>query len=339
MLVKTVKLSDVIIKEIEKITIDTSCKQNKDFTYENRVIFVYCENPNMQPIECAEKTNQLFAQKETGNSIIEIFKRCRLGIVPERIRVFEEARVLSEKLLSCLSGNQYEIKNIELIIRQIDSHPQKKRIILNYIFKSVPELQKSSAFSYMLKMNKDFSAECIDAIITFIKIEMAGLGGKDEYVKELFRLEANLNRANKMLIKLQDEFEQRLEENRIEEQANIISMLNSSKYGYILDLLVHAQQGFKQLRTQKIDVPVAINSTPTLIRKLLQFVNDCGITQILEPGEKLEVCSADISNYTYEGTPFTNENEIKKVEVVSSGWEIKDRDIVISIPTVKELGE
>src|SRR5690606_18006050 len=104
MLVKTIKLSDVIIKEIDKITIDTSCKQNKDFTCENRFIFVYCENPNMQPIECAEKTNQLFAQKETGNSIIEIFKRCRLGIVPERIRVFEEARVLSEKLLSCLSG-------------------------------------------------------------------------------------------------------------------------------------------------------------------------------------------------------------------------------------------
>jgi len=330
-------LSPKIRDEIEVIVLDTASRQRRDFTFENRVIATYCLDPAMYPRDCADKLNAIYSHNETGDSITSILKKCNLIKYHERSKIYSDAHELLEKLLKCLAGDQVQIANLDVVIRHMDSHPQKKRIILNYLFMEVPGLNGGKAHSEMMRMNKDFAAEAVEAIVTYITLEMGSGIAKKDYEKEIYRLESNLSRANKMLMTLQDEFEDRLAENRVEEQTNVISMLNSAKYGYILDLLVSAQSGFKQLRSKKIDVPYEINAMPTLIRKIFSFVDDCGITQILEVGSVLKVSAKDIRSYTYEGTPFLNESETKTISVISPGWEIKQKEIIISNPLVKEL--
>ena len=116
----------------------------------------------------------------------------------------------------------------------------------------------------------------------------------------------------------------------------MISMLNSEKYGYILDLLVSAQNGFRLLR-KKGPIPFEIKSVQSLVRRLMEFVEDCDVVPILEIGERLSVRANEIDGYLYDGTPFASSDDTKQVEVISPGWKVFEKDIVISYPRVKEL--
>ena len=49
-----------------------------------------------------------------------------------------------------------------------------------------------------------------------------------------------------------------------------------------------------------------------------------------------EGVAADIEFYKYEGSPFADPKEKKKVRVVSPGWVYKDKELQISRPKVKE---
>ena len=71
----------------------------------------------------------------------------------------------------------------------------------------------------------------------------------------------------------------------------------------------------------------------------MEFVEDCGIVQILEIGERMSVQAGELDGYSYEGTPFTGPDEIKRVKVISPGWSVPEKDIVISYPRVKEITE
>ena len=123
---------------------------------------------------------------------------------------------------------------------------------------------------------------------------------------------------------------------RADESIRLISMLNSEKYGYILDLLLSAQDGFRQLR-KKGPIPFEIKSVQSLTRRLLEFVEDCGIVPMLEIGERLTVQASELSGYSYDGTPFSGPDETKEVEVVSTGWEAPEKEIILSYPRVREV--
>lgn len=49
-----------------------------------------------------------------------------------------------------------------------------------------------------------------------------------------------------------------------------------------------------------------------------------------------DVVAADVEFCNYDGTPFADSDEIKKVRVVSPGWIYKDKELQISRPKVKE---
>lgn len=160
----------------------------------------------------------------------------------------------------------------------------------------------------------------------------------EDYEKEICRLTSALNRANNLVARLQDSYEEQMIEIRADESIRMISMLNSEKYGYILDLLLSAQHDFRQLR-KKGPIPFEIKNAQSLTRRLMEFVEDCGIVQILEIGERMSVQASELDGYSYEGTPFTGPDEIKRVEVISPGWSAPEKDIVISYPRVKEITE
>ena len=53
-------------------------------------------------------------------------------------------------------------------------------------------------------------------------------------------------------------------------------------------------------------------------------------------GSIKEVTASEIEYCNYEGSPFVNNEQKKKVKVVSAGWVYKDKDLQVAIPKVKE---
>lgn len=324
------------VEEIERIVNEISSKQRRDFTYQNRVLFVNTENSKMQPEQCVKRIEEIWQHKETCRSVVEIYKKCYLTPPEKRERLFHKGYFIARDIIEMMSGNVVQSSDIEELEKKLESSDQMKIIVLNHIYHMVPQLQNGSSFPAMLKLNRNFAGECIDSIITYIKIEFTGVAGAEDYEKEIFRLEAELLRANRLLIKLQDEFDERIEENRKEEGEKLISLLNSAKYGHILDLLTNLQSGVRILRRSGKQIPVEIGSLSSLVRQLLKFVEDCGITPILEIGEELTVNSSEIADYQYQGSPFENNEEVKTVIVTSTGWEIKEKELILSRPAVQE---
>lgn len=330
------KIKKEAIRAIEDTVAKVAPRQKRDFTYENRVLFVYSEDVRMQPGECADRVNKLWNAKENGNSIINIFKRCRLVPPEKRERIFEEAEEISRQISGYLAGMPVQTSELDALEKRIEDKSQLKRIVLIDLYRRIPNLQMGRTFAAMLKLNKDFAAECLDAVLTYIRLEFCGNEGMEEYEKEIFRLEAELKRANRLLMHLQDEFDERVEENRLEEREKLILQLNSKKYGCILDMASALRVGTKKLRRKEEELPLEINLLPALLRNIDDFVEDCGITPIMEIGEELNIKVSDAVGYQYQGSPFENDEEEKNVVVVSSGWEIKESKTIVSKPAVQE---
>lgn len=330
------KIRKETIRAIEEKVMKVAPRQQRDFTYENRVLFVYADDIRMQPSVCAERVNERWNARENGDSIIRIFKNCRLVPPERRERIFSEAEKIARQLVGYFSGAAFQKDELEALEKRMEDKAQLKRIVLNDLYRMIPPLQKGRSFTTMLRLNKDFAGECVDAIVTDIGLELGGDEGMEEYEKEIFRLEAEHKRTNRMLVRLQDEFEERLEENRREERESLILQLNSQKYGCILDMVSALRAGTKTLRRKGEELPLEINLLPALLRNIENYVEDCGITPIMEIGEELTIKASEAAEYQYQGTPFESDDEEKNVIVVGSGWEIKESNTTVSKPIVQE---
>lgn len=203
------------------------------------------------------------------------------------------------------------------------------------VFAFVGMLSDKKLLECVIKLDKPFSCDCFETIASYAKVELSN--DISDYEKEILRLESERNRANNLISRLQEEFDERLEESKKEEQDKLIQELNSSRYDGILDQLTTLQNGLKQLRREHIAVPMQINTLQSFVRNMLQFVEDCGITPMMDLGEELEISALETEYYEYRGEPFTNNSEKKKVVVVATGWENREKNIIISQPTVQEV--
>ncbi len=154
---------------------------------------------------------------------------------------------------------------------------------------------------------------------------------------QIARLQTALNQKTMQLSDLQQEFDERLDESIQEEKENLISLLNSDQYGYILDLLVAARNGLHRMRREEKPIPLELRSAQTLVRRMLKFVEDCGITPIRETGDILDIKADQVYEFQFEGSPFKNAEELKKVEIISPGWQAVENSLVISKPRVREV--
>lgn len=334
-----------IMEEISQIIEDTSKKQRKDFCEENMILELCCKFPDAQPRVIAEKYNTLVKDaNKTGHDIIRLFRTCKLDRIAERIEILKVSNRNAQQILQAIDQNNYSI--IQSVKNNLDYHIQAKRLTLLSLISDCKVELINNAYYYLLRMNRDFASECLDTILDLLKAQsdnhpQNGVQTQlttEEYEAEIIRLTASLNRVNNLLTRLQDSYEEQMLEIRAEESIRMISMLNSEKYGYILDLLISAQDGFRQLK-KKGPIPFEIKNVQSLTRRLIEFVNDCGIEQMLEIGEQLTVQANELDGYSYDGTPFVGSDEIKRVEVVSPGWNIPEKEIVISYPRVKEIME
>lgn len=135
-----------------------------------------------------------------------------------------------------------------------------------------------------------------------------------------------------------EEYENDLEKYKEEIVANIVSeffnTLNSDKYGNLLDNFNKCQKTLKKLKKDGYEFPQEVESIPILIRQYMKFIADYGVNSI-EKREKISLGYEEAKKVQYNGTPFKNVNDIKNVEVVSSGWIYKD--VVISMPKCNEI--
>jgi hypothetical protein len=297
----------------------------------------------MPPGSCARLYSQKYGERITLDDVLYTLRQRRINSAEIRKKLFLETEKIANILLQGLSGVPEAQGSVAVLDAQIHGLSEKKKIILLQMFYKNPQLSGLPCYLAVMRLKRSFASECLDTIMALIKADhefKATVEPKmsiEEYEREIYRLTMAIARSNTLVHRLQDDFEEQLNEARIEEEMRVITMLNSEKYGYILDLLDSAQKAFRHLRTKKADIPYELKDIQTLVRKLLQFVGDCGITPILETNVRMEVTAEHSGDFRYEGTPFTGENDVKNVEITSPGWEITERDIVISQPRVIEI--
>lgn len=153
---------------------------------------------------------------------------------------------------------------------------------------------------------------------------------------EVCRLAESLDRSNRLIASLQDDFEEESERIRNEERTNVISLLNSEKYGHILDTLQVAREVLQDLPSETRRLP-GMGKVRNLVRNMARFVEESGICPIEEVGARFLARPLDLDNYEYDGSPFASSREEKLVEVVSPGWQLSDSDLIIGFPRVREI--
>ncbi len=346
----TQQKSPYILEEAMKLITETSKRQKKSFADENYLLYLCCSNPEAQPREIAEKYRKAYPSQDiNGDGVIRTFKMCKLDHISERIRLMKTISSIAEDFIRILREERLP-KEGELgqIRTELNKSVQGRRLLLICVAEQCREIKSCQpVYEEACRMNKDFAGECIDGILDVIESRCSQKKKKEahpalsaeKYEEEILRLNAALNRSNNLLARLQESFEEQLAESRVEEQIHLITMLNSEKYGYLLDLIESAYSGFRKLRSKRVSIPFEIKDVQTLVRRLLEFVEDCNIEKIAQVGERMTISATEIEEYIYDGTPFLHDGDVKTVEVISPGWRSIDGDIVISYPRIKEVKE
>jgi len=159
-----------------------------------------------------------------------------------------------------------------------------------------------------------------------------------DYESEILRLEEELRRAKQQIRDMSEGYESQFEDNVLNDKAQFIAKLNSDSYNNILDMTVSLREGIKHLRTNGKSLPMEINILPIILSQFMKFLKDNGITPIIQrTGEIIEITGDDLDKYVYNGSPFSNIKEKKRVKILTNGWKNEALDTNISLPRVEEI--
>ncbi len=341
--------SSTKFKQIEEVCIEISGQQRSSFLDENRFLLISIEHPTSSDNELGEIFIQKYgvyrgSGKLSAFTVGELLRKYGLSALRKRESYIPMIRKHTDFILRALEGDESAINSLK---KEGLYNSQLKRLVLLVVIIQLANNISAEFYNSIMRLNKTFAEECFNAIYSTItkadKSSNATLNksvsqkAKSEQSEESEKLRTSLERTKLLLKNLQENFETQLEESKTEEQEKLLSLLNSEKYGYILDLLFSTKKGFSQMRQKKIPVPMELKNVQTLTRRLSEFFEDFGIEPIRELNEELIITSNDTEKYQYEGSPFKNSGETKLVEIVSPGWQIADRDIILSNPKVREM--
>lgn len=336
-------------------------KSEDDIILENRMLAILHRDIDMGPTKCAEILNEEFGYSLTGDNMVTVFRRLKIANPIERRELLLWAENLSDIFAMAITGDSEAYKEFNEIRKKpalkTGRRPMlQERLTVVTIYQRHPEINiyndweklnnlgnvlakyffydmcdaVANAYGYAIPHNDSGKIKKSEGSNNTMNAEQAGR--KIEYLENV------LERTNNMLSELQSEFDQQIEEAKTRELAEFFSQLNSEKYGCILDELFSVKRGMGRLKTSSYELPVEINGLLIMVKKLIQFVRDSHIEPVMKVNEVKKVCASDIEFCIYEGTPFKSKNDEKKVKVVSPGWVIKDKEVLISRPRVKEEG-
>lgn len=347
---------------------------NEDIIKENRLYSYLCNDMKAGPGQCAIAMSDKYGYNSNVDDIIMMFRSKHIAHPKERMDIFQWANTLAGYFAEAISGDREKFSLFEKMRRRSPGHRlfnDKERILVLMIYERYPELNvygdKESLMHMGSTLSRFFLYDFSDAVAiangfptykdrtpqesdtSVIKNDVYGKGqakGIDKYginrgavdnrLLDARLLERNLERTNMLLKELQDEFDEQIAASKTKELAEFFSKLNSDKYGCILDELIVLRKGMMELRKRNYELPIEINGLLILVKKLIQFVQDCHINPMMKVDSVQKVKAADVEFCNYEGSPFSSEEEVKNVRVISPGWIYKDKEVQISRPKLKE---
>jgi len=319
---------------------------------ENRLFRLMCEDWKREPRRYAETLNREYGYNLLGDDIIEIFRKNRCTSPDKRNTLFESAIVTAKSFAKAITSrtqvdyDNYMARRKNTI--QIESHSRiSDRVICLMLYKRYPELATDNDEKTLERFGNIFMRYFLYDISDLVKglclkPKSGGRGEKRDSKQEKIELLENmLNRSDMLLKDLQEEFDTRIKESHQDDLVEFFSRLNSDKYGCILDTVLGARAGIRQLRKtgKDIHLPLEISGLFILIEQLTNFIRDSEINPILKLGAVKDMRLDEVENCDYEGSPFLNAAEVKRVKVLSPGWVYKDKDVQIARPRLKEVVE
>ena len=354
MLIKKNENVKKIMQEMhEAINRKANASIKKEIVMENRLFSILCHDYDIGPTACAIEMGKHYDYDLSGADVIQIFRNRRMANTNERKQLLQWAGSVAELFGKAVMGDkesyiQFEKKRKEPSLANGKKHDSQERMAAIMIYEKYPELDFAGDVEKLHILGNTLAkyyfydiADGVNDVYGFVQRKGRKKTNErkltyEQALKKIDQLEILLERSNIMLKDLQDEFTEQLEISKVQEMVEFFSKLNSEKYGYILDELLLINKGVNELRKNHYELPVEINGLLIMVKKLIQFVRDNHINPIMKIYSVNNVKASDVEFCYYEGSPFANQSEEKKIRVVSPGWIYKDKEIQISRPKVKE---
>ena len=341
---------DNLHKSVERKSKNLSATSFDDYIMENRIIKLFCEDKTTGPRQVAAAMNTRYKTDMDNEDVIRILKANRLSYQAKRAELLNWAEEMTEafgKALETQNQSDFdEFINVRnRIIRTNDDERYKiqERIASLMFYVKYPELDSGTDAETLEKFGnvymKHFIYDASDFLRNICSRPKAKGDKKDSLAERIELLENMLNRSDMLLKDLQDDFDARIKESHQDDLVEFFSRLNSEKYGCILDEVLNARNGVRKLRKENVQLHPEIGGQFILIERFAQFIRDSEINPILKPGAVKDVRLEEVESCDYDGSPFLNNKEIKRVKVLSPGWVYKDKDVQISRPRLKEVTE
>ncbi|MBQ3377429.1 MAG: hypothetical protein IJG62_04070 [Synergistaceae bacterium] len=341
----------------------------------NRLLRLVLKNPELDPGDYAADMAKLYNYNIGGGRVLNTFRDLSISSPEKRVKLCGWALGIADLFIKCVvSRKKSDFKKLIELKREgkniIDTRKMRydilDRAVCLALYTKCPELNLNDDIRKLEEFGsvyaKYFWAE-IEELLEDYCTEDESAGGnakklnnnaaKDKDNKDIKDDKENINaqdahkikqlssaleRANMAMKDLQDEFEERLEEEKAASLTEFFARLNSEQYGCILDELLNVHKGIRALNKQGVELPVEISGLFILIIKLAQFVRDSHIEPIMKVNEVRKIKAEDLLSCEYDGTPFKNNQDEKTVKVLSSGWVYKgDNEIQIARAKLKEV--
>ena len=354
-----INVSDPIIKRIienlhraiERKSKNLSAAAYDEYILDNRIIKLFCAEKSLTPRQCAEEMNAKYKMNLGNEDVIRLLKANRLSYQVKRGELIdwaEETITAFAKALESRKQKDFDdfiaVRNKIIHTRDDERYKIQERIACLMLYVKYPELDSGNDAESIEKFGnvymKHFLGDASDFLRNICaKSKNDSKDKKDTQADKIELLENMLNRSDMLLKDLQDEFDARIKKSHQDDLIEFFSRLNSEKYGCILDEVLNVRNGVRQLRKKNIQLPPEIGGLFILIERLAQFIRDSEINPILKPGSVKDMRLDEVESCDYEGSPFLETTEIKKVKVLSPGWVYKNKDVQISRPRLKEVVE
>ena len=287
-----------------------------------------------------------------NEDIIRLLKANRLSYQIKRGELIGWAEEIIDAFGKALESRKQKdfddfltLRNKIIYTRDEERYKIQERIACLMLYVKFPELDSGNDAETIEKFGnvymKHFLGDASDFLRNICAKSKSNAKGdkKDSQQDKIELLENMLNRSDILLKDLQDEFDARIKQSHQDDLIEFFSRLNSEKYGCILDEVLNARNGVRQLRKKNIQLPPEIGGLFILIEKFAQFIRDSEINPIMKPGATQNMRLDEVESCDYEGSPFLNTTEVKRVKVLSPGWVYKNKDVQISRPRLKEVTE
>lgn len=337
-------------KAVERKNKNLSAASYDEYILENRVIKLFCEDKTLTPRLCADEMNARYKTDLYNEDIVKILKATRLSYQQKRADLIDWAEEMIRVFAHALESRKQTdfddflaLRGKTVYARDNERYKIQERVVCIMLYVKHPELDTGTDADTLEKFGNVYMKHLLYDVTDFLKNICGKTKGgakgdkKDQQQDKIELLENMLNRSDMLLKDLQDEFDARIKQSHQDDLVEFFSRLNSEKYGCILDEVLNARNGVRQLLKDKVQLPPEISGLFILIQRLAQFIRDSEINPIMKPGSVKDMRLNEVESCDYEGSPFLDTAEVKRVKVLSPGWVYKNKDVQISRPRLKEV--